>query len=72
MPSAKEQQILRLVETARKEADALIVVGIMPGDRIFYSCDDRVPMPDLHGTLRRNVDFICESVARTRQERKSR
>lgn len=63
---SREQAILSLVESARKQSDAIIVIGICAGDRIFYSVDERITIPDLHGILRRNVDFICESVAKYR------
>ena len=80
MGSPREEAILTLVDSARKQADAFIVVGIMPGsgdaDRIFYSVDERVSIPDLHGILQRNLDFICQSVshfrARRAKEAKSR
>jgi len=65
----REQAILKLVEEARTKADAFIVIGIMPGDRFFYSCDDRVTLPDLHGILERNVDDVCGSVSRDRARR---
>jgi hypothetical protein len=64
--SQRENTILNLVEQARLQSDALIVVGILPGGRIFHSCDPRLPLPDLHGALRDNLDFICESVAHHR------
>lgn len=70
MSQGKEQEVLGLVEKARKLSDAFIVVGILPGGRIFYSCDDRMTLPDLHGALQDNVDFICASVARTRQAKR--
>lgn len=66
MADPKEQAILKLIEDARKQSDAFIIVGILPGDRFFYSCDDRITLPDLHGELERSVDAICSSVSRTR------
>jgi|GEM_PF-5455436 len=70
MSQDKERTILGHVQQARRLSDAFIVVGILPGGRVFYDCDDRISLPDLHGVLLNNVDFICESVARTRQARK--
>jgi len=64
--SQREQAILRLTEQARIQADALIVVGILPGGSVFHSCDPRIPIPDLHETLENSVDFICERVAHNR------
>lgn len=69
MSSSREQAVLSLLDSARKQSDALIVVAIAPQDRIFYSVDDRLTLPDLHETLERNLDFICESVARFRARR---
>lgn len=69
MDSPREKAILALVRSARKQSDAFIVVGILPGGRFFYDCDDRIPVPDLHGALVNNVDAICASVARVRKER---
>ena len=66
MPSTKEQEILRLAEQARTKADAFIVVGIMPGGAIFQVSDPRITIPDLHGVLQDNVDFICECVSHAR------
>ena len=69
MATEREKAILTPVESARKQSDAFIVVGIMPGDRIFYAVDDRVTIPDLHGILQHNLDFICQSVAHFRARR---
>ena len=65
MDSQREQAI-RLVEQARVQADALIVVGILPGGAAFHSADPRISIPDLHGALQDSVDFICERVAHNR------
>jgi hypothetical protein len=66
MPDPREQAILKLVEEARKKSYAFIVLGILPGDRFFYSCDERITLPDLHGQLENIGDAVCESVSRTR------
>lgn len=66
VPAGATQKILDLARRARELADAFIVVGIMPGGEIFYDCDDRIPLPDLHGFLIGSIDFICESIARKR------
>lgn len=67
MDNRSEKEILDLVERARTKSEAFIVVGILPGDRIFYSADPRIGIADPHGALQRNVDWICESVANTRR-----
>jgi hypothetical protein len=70
MDKQKQQAIVRDVQALRRKADALIVVGIMPGGDIFRSVDPRLTIPDLHRTLHDSVDFICECVARERQQQK--
>jgi hypothetical protein len=65
MPDPREQAILKLVEEARKKSNAFIVLGITP-NRFFYSCDERITLPDLHGQLENIGDAVCESVSRTR------
>jgi hypothetical protein len=59
----KEEAILNLVMQARLRADAIIVVGIMPGGAVFFDCDKRITIPDLHGVLQDSTDFICQRVA---------
>jgi hypothetical protein len=66
MDDATRKAVLALVEQARIKADALIVVGILPGGAIVHSCDSRITIPDLHGALQDNVDFICQCVAHNR------
>jgi hypothetical protein len=63
---SREQAILKQAEDLRKRTDAFIVLGILPGGRFFYACDDRITLPDLHGELERNVDAVCESLSRSR------
>ena len=70
MDEKKKQSVLRKVEELRREADALVVVGIMPGGDIFRSVDPRLTVPDLHRALEESIDFICECVARERQQQK--
>ena len=65
MDERKQKAVLDLVRSARKQADAIIVVGICPGG-FFYDCDDRVTLPDLQGLLEANVRDICASVSHAR------
>lgn len=62
MPDPREQDVLKLVEQARLKSEAFIVVGFLPNHRFFYSCDPRIPIPDLHGVLQDHIDGVCDSV----------
>ncbi len=68
----REQEILDLVKRARQKADAIIVVGILPGGRFFYDCNNRITLPDLHGALNEIGNLVCESVSRKRNAAKER
>ncbi len=66
MASPRESAVLHLAEMARRQSDALVVLGVMPGGRFFYVVDDNLTLPDLHCTLREVVDPLVASVSRTR------
>lgn len=66
MNNRTERIILNHVAQARAQADAIIVVGIMPGGRFFFDCDNRITIPDLHGVLQDSIDRICENLAHVR------
>ena len=69
MPRSEPRQdtaILHLVEIARQKSDAFIVLGIMPGGRFFFSCDDKIALPDLQRAIEENTEAIIASVSRSR------
>jgi hypothetical protein len=72
MSNVNEQTVLKLAEQLREKADAVIVVGYLPGDRFFYAVDGRITIPDLHGVLERNATAVADSVARLRQAKGGR
>lgn len=67
MDKNKQQSVAKDVEALRKKADALVVLGIMPGGDIFWSVDPRLTVPDLQRALRDSIDFTCQCVTRVRQ-----
>lgn len=66
MSSPREAAVLHLAEMARRQSDALIVLGVLPGGRFFYSVDDHLALPDLQCALEEIIDPLIASVSRAR------
>lgn len=73
MPLTEQQEryVLNMIEKARRDTNAFIVIGVLPGDRFFYSVDDTVSVEDLQGILQRNLFEVCASVRRKRMAKKN-